>query len=315
MSTATTVPETFELEGDDAQATLRHTGRGRLAKDAFKRFRAADGFSHSRALAYQITLLVFPALIALVAVTSLIDQETFRRIMERTILGLAPGPAGQLLTQAFQQGSSGQAGPALTAGLVGALASGMFAMAQIERGANRIYGIESDRPTLRKYGRAFLLAISSGLLSLLGFVLFVAGSVLGDAAKTTSGWSDTAETLWAIARWPLGILFVVAALALLFKMSPHRRQPAASWLAAGSIVSLVLWVAFTALLAYFLTASRSFGQTYGPLAGIVGLLLWAFLTSLAVYLGLAFAAQLEAVRARVPVPDERDAPHQAGART
>jgi len=34
----------------------------------------------------------------------------------------------------------------------------------------------------------------------------------------------------------------------------------------------------------------------------IGVLVWAFLMSLAVFLGLAFAAQLEAVRAGQPVP-------------
>jgi uncharacterized BrkB/YihY/UPF0761 family membrane protein len=41
---------------------------------------------------------------------------------------------------------------------------------------------------------------------------------------------------------------------------------------------------------------------WGPLAGMIGILAWALLTSLAAYLGLAFAAQLEAIRAGVPSP-------------
>ena len=45
MSTATTVPETFELTGDDARETLRTTGTARLLGDAFVRLRYADGFS------------------------------------------------------------------------------------------------------------------------------------------------------------------------------------------------------------------------------------------------------------------------------
>jgi hypothetical protein len=43
MSTATSVPPTAGLQGDDALATLRATGRRRLGLDAFDRFRAADG--------------------------------------------------------------------------------------------------------------------------------------------------------------------------------------------------------------------------------------------------------------------------------
>src|SRR6266508_2779069 len=37
------------------------------------------------------------------------------------------------------------------------------AMGQVERGANRIYGVERDRPTLRKYAVGILLACSAGL--------------------------------------------------------------------------------------------------------------------------------------------------------
>ena len=39
MNTATRSPETHKLEGDDALNALHRTGRGRLAKDSFQRFR------------------------------------------------------------------------------------------------------------------------------------------------------------------------------------------------------------------------------------------------------------------------------------
>jgi uncharacterized BrkB/YihY/UPF0761 family membrane protein len=68
-------------------------------------------------------------------------------------------------------------------------------------------------------------------------------------------------------------------------------------------MSVLLWFVFTGLLALYLDlSSGTFGRTYGPLTGIIAILLWTFLTSLAIYLGLAFAAQLEAVRAGVPGP-------------
>ena len=61
MTTASGVPCTYgELEGDEALETLRRTGRRRLVEDAVIRFRAADGFSHSRALAFQTTLTLLP---------------------------------------------------------------------------------------------------------------------------------------------------------------------------------------------------------------------------------------------------------------
>ena len=107
MSTAAAVPQTFgELEGDEALETLRRTGRRRLLLDSITRFRAADGFSHSRALAFQITLTLLPALIAVVGLAEALGQETFRRVVQQTVDALAPGAAGDILTDALRQGST-----------------------------------------------------------------------------------------------------------------------------------------------------------------------------------------------------------------
>jgi YihY family inner membrane protein len=302
MSTATSVPETYELEGDDALRTLRRTGWGQLAKDSFQRFRAADGFSHSRALAFQVTLALLPAVIATVGLATAVQASRFRQLIVQTVDRLAPGPAGQLITEAVQQGAkSGARGgiAALVLGALAALGSATLAMGQIERGANRLYGVERDRPTTQKYWNAFLLACSAGVLVLLAFVLIVAGA---DIAKAT-GLSGVVRALWTLLRWPLSIALAVVAFAVLFREAPRRRQPSWSWLAVGSGVSVLLWFVFTGLLAFYLNASSgTFGRTYGPLTGMIAVLVWAFLTALAVFLGLAFAAQLEAVRAGVPEP-------------
>lgn len=306
MSTAATVPVTqdLELEGRDALETARAVGWKPLLARSFMRFRFADGFSHSRALAFQFILTLLPSLIAVVGLASVLGQDTFSEVMTGTVEDIAPGPAGELLTQAFEQGSdkarSGRA--ALILGVLAALIAAAGAMGQIERGSNRIYGVERDRPTVRKYLVAVGLSLSAGVATVLAFTLIVFGSSIGEALGAAEGWSEAAEITWSIIRWPLGAAFVAVAMALLFKVSPHRHQPDFSWLALGSTLAVVLWFAFTGLLALYVGASRSFGETYGPLAGFIGLMLWAFVGALALLLGLAVAAQLEAERAGVPNP-------------
>ena len=88
MTTASSVPTTRgELEGDEAYDTLRRTGRRRLVVDSLTRFRAADGFSHSRALAFQVTLTLLPALIAVVGFAAALGQDDFTRVVRE---GQAP---------------------------------------------------------------------------------------------------------------------------------------------------------------------------------------------------------------------------------
>jgi YihY family inner membrane protein len=293
------VPETYELEGDDALRTLRGTGWAQLAKDSFVRFRAADGTSHSRSLAFQVMLTLLPFVIAVVGLATAMNVDQLRQLLTQTVDRLAPGPAGQIFTQAISQGAKSATRGGLFALLLGAaaaLASATVAMGQIERGANRLYGVEQDRPTAEKYLNGFKLACTAGFLTVLAFVLIVAG-------------------IWTLLRWPLSIGFVVVAFALLFRAAPRRHQPSWSWLAVGSGVSVLLWFVFTGLLAFYLNqSSGTFGQTYGPLTGIIAILIWSFLTSLAIYLGLAFAAQLEAVRAGVPGPKTGEQVNPAGRR-
>jgi YihY family inner membrane protein len=302
VTTASSVPATRgELEGDEALETLRRTGRRRLVVDSLIRFRAADGFSHSRALAFQVTLTLLPALIAVVGLAAALGQDDFTRVVRDTIQDLTPGAPGEILTEALRHGSesgheSGET--ALIAGGVAALLAGMSAMGQVERGANRIYGVERDRPFVWKYLVGLGLALTAGVLALLSLVVLMGGAAIRD----TLDWGETLDVVWRIARWPLGVVFAIASVALLFEYSPRRRQPEASWLAFGAGVSALLWLVFMGVLALYMDVTDSFGATYGPIAGTIGVLLWAFLTSIALFVGLAFAAQLEAVRAGVREP-------------
>ena len=306
MSLVTRVPETSslgegELDAADAGRTFRRVGHWQLVKSAFLRFRYGDGFSHARALGLLLSLALFPLAIALVGLTATVHADGMRRVLTETLLRLTPGSSDdtvkRVLAQSAHTGSGGAA--ALTAGLLAAVLALTTAMGQVERGANRIYGIERDRPTPRKYLRAFVLALTAGIPMLAGFLVLLAGGPLGDAAARVYHWSPGAHTTYGVLRWPLGAALALLAITLIFRSSPRRRQPGRSWLAVGSALALALWVTLTLLLVLYIANAASVGSTYGPLTGVIALLLWANLTSIALLFGLAMAAQLEAARAGI----------------
>jgi YihY family inner membrane protein len=300
MSTANFVPETWNRTGDDARKTLASTGRARLAGDAFRRLRAADGFSHARSLAFVSALVILQGIIAVVGLASDLGNGSASNLIVRTLRTASPGPAGRILTQAVDQAHRAGASNrhvALVVGLIGALISGATFMGQLERGMNRLYGIERDRPTPSKYGRALLLTISAGVLATTAFTAMALGGSVGSSIG-----SHTTARVWDWIRWPLGLALMIGAVAMLFRWTPRRRQPAWSWLAFSAMVSVGLWTLVTVLLAIFFDHSTTFGQTYGPLAGMVALLLWSLLSSIALLYGAALGAQLEAVRAGAPSP-------------
>lgn len=302
MSTARLIPETWELSGDDAWRTLRRTGRRRLLADAFQRLRWADGFSHSRSLAFLVALAAIQGIIALVGVASAFGGSAVSDVIVNVVESAAPGPVAALLTQAatHAQGNGGSHHYlALILGTVGWLVTATTAMGQLERGLNRLYGVEQDRPFTHKYGQALLLAASSGVLLAGGFGLLAFGRTL----SATAG-NEAAARALNLGSWPVSLLLLGASIALLFRWCPRRHQPAWSWLAYGSGVSLLLWFSITLGLGAFFHHSRDFGETYGALAGMVALLIWALLSSMALFYGAAVAAQLEGVRAQASSPQD-----------
>ncbi|MEU1091349.1 YihY/virulence factor BrkB family protein [Streptomyces sp. NPDC005576] len=314
MGTATRVPQTRDMTGDElsadeALATLRRYGGWPLVRDSFVRFRYSDGFSHSRALALQTVLAVIPLAIAFVGLSAEMHTDDIGRVAELTIHRISAGPSADVVDEALDQ-SRNQTGIgarlALWLGLAFSLVNVTTAMCQVERGANRIYGVERDRVFHQKYLRGLVMSLSAGIPLGIGSLLMVAGGDLVAAVTSVYHLGDGARTAWDLLRWPLGLLLALISASAIFRRAPRRKQPGYTWLAFGAAVYLVLWTALTWLLSKYLAFSGSFDTVYGPLSAFMSLLLWAYLTSIALFLGLSFAAQLEAERARLPGPIQPD---------
>jgi YihY family inner membrane protein len=314
MSSVGRVPETRllgqgELSAEDAWRALRRYGGWRLLRDALVRFRYGDGFSHARALGLQLCLGAVPLLIALNGLaTRLGALRRGGRVVADTVLALTPGASEslvrQLLTHEQRVRHSGQL--ALWLGLLTAVVALTTAVGQVERGANRIYGVDRDRPSVQKYLRALGLTLVAGLPALVSFLLLVAGGAIGTSLRRWYHWDTAAVTNWNLARWPVSLGLTVVTVSLLFRYAPRRKQPGLSWLMVGAGLATVLWWLVSLLLAAYAAESRDFGTTYGPLTGVMALLLWANLTGIALFVGVAFAAQLEATRAGISGPAVAD---------
>ncbi|MCM0673951.1 YihY/virulence factor BrkB family protein [Micromonospora phytophila] len=313
MSSTRMVPETRlmadeELSADDAWHTLRRQGGWHLLRDAFIRFRYGDGFSHSRAFALQLCLAVVPFMIALTGLISELGVEEGGQVVADTVLALTPGASESVVAELLGEGErTERAGElALSLGLLTGLIALTSTMAQIERGANRIYGVERDRPALWKYVRAAALALTAGLPALTGFLILVGGGSMGDSVQRHYEWGESVHGVWDVVRWPLSLGLTVLAVAVLFRHAPRRNQPSLTWLIFGAGIATALWWLASLLLAAYVQVSDAFGQTYGALTGMMALLLWANLTGMALFGGLAFAAQLEALRIGVQEPAQPD---------
>ncbi|PVZ13027.1 YihY/virulence factor BrkB family protein [Actinomycetospora cinnamomea] len=327
MSSVRAVPVTTDMDGDalsadDAWHMVRHIGLKTLLRDAFRRFRYGDGFSNARAFALQLALATVPLVIAGSGLASVVGIESVSEVLARTVVAVSPGANDQLLADLVARGPAEDPGPggedaddprgedigeiAVVLGLATAFLALTSGIAQLERGVNRIYGTERDRPLLRKYARAAVLTLTAGTALGVGLVLIIAGGPFGDAIEVVYHWGDTAETVFDVLRWPVGLVALVLAVTVLFRFVPRRHQPGLSWLALGAGLTVLLWLAASGMVALYVSLSGDFSDIYGPLAGIMALLLWATATGIALLLGVAVAAQLEGARAGIGDPLLRD---------
>ncbi|MDQ4119617.1 MAG: YihY/virulence factor BrkB family protein [Actinomycetota bacterium] len=318
-----------DLSADDAWHTVRRYGLRHLLSTGVVRFRYGDGFSHARAFALQLALATVPLVIAGAGLATAIGAESFSEVVARTVVAVTPVSSDELVRQSVEgtavpigtgedaedpaDEGSNRSEIVVVLGLLTAFAAATSAFAQLERGANRIYGTERDRPVLRKYARAAVLTATAGSAMAVGLLLIVAGEPFGEAMEQVYRWGDAAEEVWDGLRWPIGLVALVIAVTALMRFAPRRRQPGLSWLAVGATVTVLLWLAGSGLLGLYVVLAPAFGDTYGPLTAVMALLLWANVTGIALLAGVALAAQLEAVRVgqddpRLPDADDDGIP-------
>jgi YihY family inner membrane protein len=288
-------------------AVRRHTVLT-VARDVALRFRYSDGFSHARALALLLCLAVVPCLIALTGLADEAGLDEGGRFLAYLTLEVTPGRSDELVGRLLLHETHDDTGElASVVGLATGVVAVISAMGQIQRGANRIYGIDRDRPAVRKYARAALLAVGAGIPTVTGFLLIVAGRAVGDSLQKAYGWNSPAGTAWTVVHLPLAATLTVGGITMMFRYVPRRRQPPLRWLMPGVLVSVLAWIGLSLLLAGYVNSGLAFSAVYGPMTAVMALMLWANASAVALFLGFALCAQLEAYRHDVDGPVTRSA--------
>ncbi len=271
------------------RAVLRRTVR------EFQRDKVTDW---AAALTYYAVLSIFPALLAVVSLLGLFGTSATQALMDN-VGALAPGPAKQTLAPVLQalQGSRQAAGVATIIGIVVALWSASGYVAAFMRVANVAYDMPEGRPKwvtlpLRLGITAVLVVLTAaGMFA----VVFTGG--LADRAGRALGIGQTALAIWNIGKWPVLVVLVALALALLYWLAPNVRQPRFRWLTPGSMLAVIIWIIASLLFALYVAKFGSYNKTYATLAGVIVFLIWLWITNIAILLGVEFDAELARQRA------------------
>jgi membrane protein len=266
----------------------RRLGLADLAKQVF----AGIGEDHIGAfagnLAYSGLFSLFPFSIFLLSLLGVFHATSLVNTMVGRLSGTLPDAAITLIkTNVLSVASTRSSGSYS----VGAIISILLALWGVSGGfraimeaTNVVYDVQDTRPFWTRYAISIVLAVVCTVLIIAALVLAVFGPTIGGVVANHFGLGAAFRWTWNIVQWPVLLMFVLAACALIYFMAPDVKQ-GFRFISPGAIVAVVLWAVFLALFSLYANNFSSYNKTYGALAGLAILLLLMYYSAFILLVG------------------------------
>ncbi len=259
-------------------------GPGTLARRSVKEFLADDMTTYAAALAYHVLLALFPFVIFLVALLSFLRiPGFFDWLMSQAQLAL-PGQASQQVTAVIEQLRDSREGGLLSFGILAAIWAASAGVRSLMNALNAAYDVEESRPTWQRYLLSILYTLGLAVMLILAAGLMLLGPQVVEWLAGQVGLGGFVVMLWTWLRWPVAVLLLMLALAVIYYVTPNVDQPF-QFITPGSVLAVIVWVLASLGFSYYVSNFGSYNATYGSLGAVVVLLLYFFISSAVLLLG------------------------------
>lgn len=297
--------------------TVKGLPIGATAKKFFKEFGNDAITMRAGNLAFRFFMSLFPALLALAALGSLIAKyagidNPADQVMRMLGDTLPPDAAAVVRDQV--DGVVEEANPGLlSVSFAGALWAASSGTGALLRAINDTYDDAIPRP----FWRATAVNVATTIGATVGLIAVVAGIVVAQVFAP-----DIAEAIHVGSQYhlvvgllqlPVLVALVLLAVALLYWLAPTVDIPF-RWISPGSLAFVLAWLPFTIGFAFYVANFSSYNATYGALGGIVILMLWFYYSAVLILAGSELNAVLTVERPPSAEPFEPGAEtteHQA----
>jgi len=274
-------------------ATLQYVGR--LIAYRFGVDRVTD---LAAAMTYYLVLSVFPLLLAVVSIVSLVGGANWLMpAISDAISSVASPEAAKTfdgIVSGFLAGEG--AGLTLVVSLVAAIWSASNYIGAFARAVNTVYQVREGRSFVKLKAIQLVMTLALVLAIILLGVALAVSSPAAEWLGNLFGLGAQFAAVWGWLRYLVIAAVVIILVQLLYFVGPNVRHPRIRVLSVGSIVAIVLAVLVVEVFKIYLSVfngASSYAKTYGALAGVVIALFLAFLVNIALILGAELDAALE----------------------
>lgn len=274
---------TLKADRKSLTRTVGHLGSWGLLK------RVAIGASengltgYSAQLAYYFFLSLFPFMLFLTTMLAYLPTHHRTHTVLSVLGKILPTQALALVKSNLEGLLHQHQNGLLSFGVVFALYSASSAITAISAGMNRAYGVREERPYWRVFLMAVLLVFALALVLMIAVAIFFFGPLAAKALAHRLGF-DLLPFVLDIIRWPILLLAVILAAALLYYFTPNVRQEW-RWLTPGSLFAVFGWIATSLLFAFYVNHFGSYNRTYGSIGAVIVLMTWMYLDGLVLLIG------------------------------
>lgn len=199
----------------------------------------------------------------------------------------------------------------LSVGALGALWAATGGVGALMKAMNRACDVAESRGFVARTALAIGLTLLASLGLLVSFVTIVGGSLVTRRLAEELGVGAPAFAVLTLLRWPLVLVLLAVAVAVLFRVGPNVR---AAWrlCLGGGLGFAVGWLAATGLFALYVANFSNYANTYGALGGVIVLLLWFYLTAFLLVVAAEGVALVAADRQPEALARDREAAEARG---